>query len=171
MFWQAREPGANAANIDVPVFGCLTWQDDEVSSRGSSYLSRLDPAHTWVVASNGYHGMCEISAPQITDELIGFFNRFVKGEANGFENTPHVQVWHEATANGARGRRAELGHQLQLIRVDSGPAAYARPCTERRALRHPTKGRRAVLQLRVPRAGPRHRGRHRLWSAQPSVER
>jgi uncharacterized protein len=100
-FWQAREPGANAANIDVPVFGCLTWQDDEVSSRGSSYLSGLDPAHTWVVASNGYHGMCEISAPQITDELIAFFNRFVKGETNGFDSTPHVRLWHEATTNGA----------------------------------------------------------------------
>jgi uncharacterized protein len=100
-FWQAREPGANASNIDVPVFGCLTWQDDEVSSRSSSYLSELDPARTWVVASNGYHGMCEISAPQITDELVAFFNRFVKGEANGFDGTPHVRIWHETTANSA----------------------------------------------------------------------
>ncbi|MGH2886171.1 MAG: CocE/NonD family hydrolase, partial [Solirubrobacteraceae bacterium] len=100
-FWQTRAPGANAANIDIPVFGCLTWQDDEVSSRGSSYLSGLDPARTWVVASNGYHGMCEISAPQITDELVAFFNRFVKGESNDFENTPHIQLWHETTANSA----------------------------------------------------------------------
>ncbi|MEA2673683.1 MAG: uncharacterized protein QOI92_875, partial [Chloroflexota bacterium] len=76
-FWQAREPGANASKINVPVFGCLTWQDDEVSSRSSSYLSGVDPAHTWVVASNGYHAQCEISAPQITDELIAFFKRFV----------------------------------------------------------------------------------------------
>jgi hypothetical protein len=100
-FWQTRAPGANAANIDVPVFGCLTWQDDEVSSRGSSYLGGLDPARTWVVASNGYHGMCEISAPQITAELVAFFNHFVKGDANGFETTPHVQLWHEAAANSA----------------------------------------------------------------------
>jgi uncharacterized protein len=100
-YWQAREPGANASNIDVPVFGCLTWQDDEVSSRGSSYLSGLDPTRTWVVAANGYHAMCEISAPQITDELVAFFNRYVKGESNGFERTPHVQLWHEAIANSA----------------------------------------------------------------------
>jgi hypothetical protein len=98
-FWQAREPGADASNIDVPLFGCLTWQDDEVSSRSSSYLSELDPARTWVVASNGYHAMCEISAPQITDELVAFFNRFVKGESNGFESTPHVRIWHDTTAN------------------------------------------------------------------------
>jgi putative CocE/NonD family hydrolase len=100
-FWQARRPGANASEIDVPVFGCLTWQDDEVSSRGSSYLSQLDPARTWVVASNGYHGMCEISAPRITAELVAFFDRFVKGQRNGFGATPHVQVWHDTTADSA----------------------------------------------------------------------
>ena len=83
------------------MFGCLTWQDDEVESRGFSYLSELDRARTWVLATNGYHGMCEISAPQITDELVAFFDRFVKGEANGFERTPHVQLWHETTANAA----------------------------------------------------------------------
>lgn len=100
-FWRAREPGANARKIDIPTFGCLTWQDDEVESRGSSYLSELDPARRWVVASNGYHGMCEISASRITGELVAFFDRFVKGEANGFDRTPHIQLWHEATANSA----------------------------------------------------------------------
>jgi uncharacterized protein len=100
-FWQAREPGAGAANIDVPVFGCLTWQDDEVSSRGSSYLNTLDPARTWVVASNGYHGMCEISASRITNELVAFFNHYVKGQANGFEHTHHLQLWHETATDTA----------------------------------------------------------------------
>src|SRR5581483_4646866 len=66
-----------------------------------SYLGGLDPARTWVVASNGYHGMCEISAPQITAELVSFFDRFVKGQSNGFEHTPHVQLWHEAITNSA----------------------------------------------------------------------
>lgn len=100
-FWQARRPGANVSKIDVPVLGCVTWQDDEVSSRGSSYLAQLDPARTWVVAGNGYHGMCEISAPRITQELVAFFDRFVKGEHNGFATTPHVQVWHDTTADSA----------------------------------------------------------------------
>jgi putative CocE/NonD family hydrolase len=100
-FWQARAPGANVDKIDVPVFGCVTWQDDEVSSRSVSYLGELDPPRTWVVFSNGYHGMCEISAPKITAELIAFFNHFVKGEANGFARTPHLQLWHEATADAA----------------------------------------------------------------------
>jgi uncharacterized protein len=100
-FWHAHEPGANADKIDVPAFGCLSWQDDEVSSRGSSYLSELDPARTWVVATNGYHGMCELDSPQITDELVAFFNRFVKGDSNGFEHTPHVQIWHDTSTDSA----------------------------------------------------------------------
>jgi uncharacterized protein len=101
-FWQAHDPGANASKIDIPVLGCYTWQDDEVSSRGSSYLSGLDPARTWVVATNGYHGQCELDSPQITDEEVAFFDRFVKGVNNGFEqNTPHIQIWHDAYTNSA----------------------------------------------------------------------
>lgn len=100
-FWQAHRPGANAARIDVPVFDCLAWQDDEVSSRGNSYLSELDPARTWVVATNGYHGMCELSSPQITQELVAFFDQFVKGADDGFESTPHIQIWHDTHTDGA----------------------------------------------------------------------
>ena len=100
-YWRAREPGAHADLIDVPTFGCVTWQDDEVSSRSASYFEDLDPATTWIVGSNGYHAQCEISAPRITDELLAFFDHFVRGRSNGFEQTPHVQLWHEATTDGA----------------------------------------------------------------------
>lgn len=100
-YWQARRPGVDAASITVPVFNCLTWQDDEVSSRAFSMLGALDPARTWAVAANGYHAQCEIKAPLVTQELIAFFDHFVKGEANGFEATPHIQIWHEAAVNAA----------------------------------------------------------------------
>jgi len=100
-FWADRLPGANAAKIDIPVFGCVSWQDDETSSRGASYLAGLDPARTWVVATNGYHAQCALHAPRITDELVAFFDRFVKGRSNGFERTPHIQIWHDATTNSA----------------------------------------------------------------------
>ncbi len=101
-FWQAHKPGANAEAIDVPTFGCLTWQDDEVSSRAASLYADLDPKRTWVVASNGYHGMCELDTPRVTKQLVAFFNRFVKGRHNGFERTPHVQLWHDTATNAAK---------------------------------------------------------------------
>jgi|tagenome__1003787_1003787.scaffolds.fasta_scaffold20987710_8 putative CocE/NonD family hydrolase len=101
-YWRAREPGADAAEIDVPALGCVTWQDDEISSRGSFDLAtELNPARTWLVAGNGYHGACETTAPPITAELVAFFDRFVKGDRNGFDHTPHLQVWHDTAKNSA----------------------------------------------------------------------
>ncbi len=100
-YWADRMPGANAARINVPTFGCVSWQDDETSSRGAAYLSKLDPKRTWVVGTNGYHAQCALHPLRITAELVAFFNRFVKGESNGFERTPHIQLWHEAHTNSA----------------------------------------------------------------------
>ncbi|HVV75402.1 MAG TPA: CocE/NonD family hydrolase [Mycobacteriales bacterium] len=123
-WWQAREPGANAARIDIPTFGCESWQDDEVGSRGSTYLSGLDPAKTWVVASNGYHAMCELSAPRIASELVAFFNRFVKGEHNGFEQkTPHVQVWHDTAVKGGDNTPSWISDYKSLSSIPVRPLA------------------------------------------------
>jgi uncharacterized protein len=96
-YWSSRTVGAAAGKINVPAFGCATWQDDEVGSRSTWTLwPRLDAARTWVVAANGYHSMC-VNSTSITNELVHFFDRFVKGEHNGFEATPHMQIWHETT--------------------------------------------------------------------------
>jgi hypothetical protein len=98
-FWKAREPGLHESRIDVPTLACQTWQDDEVSSRAVSMLDVLDPQRTWAVLSNGYHGMCDLSTPRVTRELVAFFDHFVKGDANGFARTPHIQIWHDTTTN------------------------------------------------------------------------
>jgi uncharacterized protein len=96
-YWNSRTVGAAASKITVPAFGCATWQDDEVGSRSTWTLwPRLDPARTWVIAANGYHSMC-VNSTSITNQLVRFFDRFVKGDHNGFETTPHMQIWHETT--------------------------------------------------------------------------
>ncbi|MHB8512135.1 MAG: CocE/NonD family hydrolase, partial [Actinomycetota bacterium] len=96
-FWTTRQPGAGVATIDVPVLGCVSWQDDAVSSRqGDSWYDRLDPSRTWIVGTNGFHGTCDnASNTALTNLLVSYFDRFVKGLDNGFEQTPHVQIWHE----------------------------------------------------------------------------
>jgi uncharacterized protein len=95
--WSSKTVGAAAEQIKVPAFGCQSWQDDEVGSRSTWTLwPRLKPARTWVVATNGYHGMC-VYSKSVTKELVRFFDRYVKGELNGFETTPHVQIWHDTT--------------------------------------------------------------------------
>lgn len=108
-WWRQAMPSTYTDQINVPLLTCLTWQDDETGSRnGIGYLDELDPAKTWVIASNGYHGQCEFNGRTplwalderpalITNTLVNFFDRFVKQEDNGFETeTPHVQIWHEA---------------------------------------------------------------------------
>ena len=96
-FWNSKTVGAAAGKIAVPAFACQTWQDDEVGSRSTWTLwPRLDSARTWVVAANGYHSMC-IESTRIINQLVRFFERFVKGDRNGFEATPHMQIWHETT--------------------------------------------------------------------------
>jgi putative CocE/NonD family hydrolase len=96
-FWSSKTIGEDASKIAVPALGCVTWQDDEVGSRSTWTLwPRLDPKRTWVVTANGYHAQCTNSTP-INDELVRFFDRYVKGERNGFESTPHMQMWHETS--------------------------------------------------------------------------
>ena len=102
--WASKEVGAKAARIAVPVFGCASWQDDEVGSRPAwSLFPRIRPSRLWFVGANGYHAMCELDNDLLDHMLVRFFDRFVRGKRNGFEATPHFQVWHEAhqvTQNG-----------------------------------------------------------------------
>jgi putative CocE/NonD family hydrolase len=96
-YWQSKAIGAAAAKIDVPVLNCTTWQDDEVGSRPAyTIFTRIDPSLLWFIGSNGYHAGCEVSNHLIQDQVVRFFDRFVRGEHNGFKSTPHVQIWHEA---------------------------------------------------------------------------
>jgi putative CocE/NonD family hydrolase len=96
-YWNSKTVGAAASKINVPAFGCATWQDDEVGSRSTWTLwPRLNPARTWVVAANGYHAMC-VNSKRVTAQLVDFFDRFVKGKRNSFEKTAHMQIWHETT--------------------------------------------------------------------------
>ena len=97
-FWTSRTVGAAAERIKVPAFGCQSWQDDEVGSRSAWTLwPRLKRSRTWVIATNGYHSMCVFSK-SIDAELVAFFDRYVKDEHNGFESTPHMQIWHDTTS-------------------------------------------------------------------------
>jgi putative CocE/NonD family hydrolase len=96
-YWQSKAIGASAAKIDVPVLNCTTWQDDEVGSRSAwTLFPRVKPSLLWLIGSNGYHAGCELSNTLIQDQVVRFFDRFVRGADNGFESTPHVQIWHEA---------------------------------------------------------------------------
>ncbi|HEX8003137.1 MAG TPA: CocE/NonD family hydrolase [Mycobacteriales bacterium] len=95
-FW-ARSFSDRIGDIDVPVLSLSAWQDEQVSARVTGAYQALDPATSWHVVTNGNHGV-SASAADFLDLQERFFDRFVAGVANGFETTPHVQVWHELQA-------------------------------------------------------------------------
>lgn len=92
-FWD-RSIGDRIADIDVPVLSLTAWQDEQVGSRVATAYRALDAATTWHVVTNGNHGT-SVTAPAFADLELAFLSHFVGGVANGVENTPHVQVWHE----------------------------------------------------------------------------
>jgi putative CocE/NonD family hydrolase len=104
-FWNSKRIGATAGKIDVPVLGCVTWQDDEVGSRPAwTLFPRIKPSLLWLIGANGYHSQCEVDNTLTQDQEVRFFDHFLKGQDNGWQETPRVQIWHEvhkATVAGA----------------------------------------------------------------------
>jgi putative CocE/NonD family hydrolase len=100
-YWRSKEVGAAAGQIDVPVLGCQSWQDDEVGSRSAwTLFPRVERSLLWFVGMNGHHSACGWSNDRMVGLLVRFFDRFVRGEDNGFTETPHVQLWHETHPEG-----------------------------------------------------------------------
>jgi hypothetical protein len=86
----------------VPTLGCVSWQDDEVGSRPAWSLFRnVDRSKLWMLGMNGYHGMCDLNNDIVNADVVRFFDRFVRGDRNGWERTPRTRIWHEATADEA----------------------------------------------------------------------
>lgn len=95
-FFRAHSPERGLSRIDVPVLGELAWQDEQTGPRGGLAFGRLDPRTTWTVGTNGIHGMYAAS-PDSRRLLHRFLDRYVKGERNGWERTPHQQLWFESS--------------------------------------------------------------------------
>jgi putative CocE/NonD family hydrolase len=90
-FW-STQPERFLDRVHIPVLGCVNWQDTTVYSRAfNAYREQLDPRTTWVVGGNGAHVDC----PNSRARLVRFFDRYLKGEQNSWEATPHLLLAHE----------------------------------------------------------------------------
>jgi hypothetical protein len=121
-YWYQRDLRARTGLIDVPVLSMEDWQDEEVGPRGGYYQEALDPATTWYVGTNGEH---DIYVNQgFRAQLIAFFDHFAQGADNGFETTPHVQLWMDTAAAGApmaSDAQLELAQPAHVITFPSLP--------------------------------------------------
>ncbi|MCU1460766.1 MAG: hypothetical protein JWO37_841 [Acidimicrobiales bacterium] len=98
-----RSPDTHLDRIQVPMLATLSWQDEQLGSRNTDLLARLDDmgrSNWWATLTNGDHGMARTKT-ELAD-LERFYDHFLKGEANGWETRPRVQVWWDAGRDGAR---------------------------------------------------------------------
>ena len=77
-YWTIEHFGPDRA-IRVPTMLMLSWQDEQVGSRGMNMTERLHPDNPWkVVASNGDHG--EYYGGDVLAEIYRFLNVHLRGE-------------------------------------------------------------------------------------------
>ena len=91
---RTRSSIEDLGRINVPMLGVGVDQDEQVGPRGILSYERTDPALTWTITSNGYHGLYQDSRA-LHGQLHRFFDRYLRGIDNGWERTPRVQLWHE----------------------------------------------------------------------------
>ncbi|WP_232677607.1 CocE/NonD family hydrolase [Nocardioides sp. R-C-SC26] len=95
-FFTSRSPERGLGRIQVPVLGEMAWQDEQTGPRGGLAFEKTNPETTWTVGTNGIHGMYAAS-PSSRRLLHRYFDHFLKGEQNGWQRTPHHQLWFESS--------------------------------------------------------------------------
>jgi hypothetical protein len=115
------------AAADIPMLSTLAWQDEQLASRQTHLLAALEDAGStswWATLTNGDHGMARTSRE--LDDLERFYDHFLRGEDNGWDDRPRVEVWWEAGRD--EGERApgwvtELDHWSETERLAAGDLA------------------------------------------------
>jgi len=120
---EIRNLASRTAQITVPVLSMEAFQDEAVISRMGYFQETLDPSRLWYVQTNGAHDL--YVATRFREQLVAFLDHFVKGQANGFELTPHVQVWIEGSYQGP----AEAMYENLTPRMTFTHPTYPLPVT------------------------------------------
>lgn len=85
--FRERSPWEFADRIQVPTFLVESWQDEQVGSRGTHLLERMDPDVPWrFLATNGDHG--EYYGPEVFPEILRFLSYHLKQQAPEEDRRP-----------------------------------------------------------------------------------
>ncbi len=89
-WWKSKRPAFD--NIDVPALVCAGWADHGLHTRGSLLgFEALRSQRKWLF-THGRRKWETFYSEEARDMQRRFFDRFVKGEANGWEDTPRVRL-------------------------------------------------------------------------------
>ena len=134
-----RSPVTRLDRIQVPMLATLAWQDEQLASRQTDLLARLDDLNAtraargqaetpwWATLTSGDHGMARTST-ELAD-LERFYDHVLKHEDNGWDTRPRVQVWWESGRDGgarAPGWVSGLDHWSEAQRIAGGALAARR---------------------------------------------
>lgn len=79
-------------NIDVPALVCASWSNHGLHSRGSfEGFMRISSRQKWLYTHGGPEWEAYYS-PEALEWQKSFFDHFLKGEDNGFEQRPRVRL-------------------------------------------------------------------------------
>lgn len=91
-FWRTRSVTYDVEDIEVPVLMMSAWQDDVLGGRAIESLAGIKHLHA--ILTNGGH-LDTVGQGDAAKQVENFFDYYVKGEQNGFGQTPRIQVWWE----------------------------------------------------------------------------
>ncbi|KKW91612.1 CocE/NonD family hydrolase [Sphingobium chungbukense] len=92
----ARHP-FELENIDVPALICASWSDHGLHTRGSiEGFMRIASEQKWLYTHGGNKWEVYYS-PEAVEWQKSFFDHFLKGEDNGFQDRPRVRLEVRAT--------------------------------------------------------------------------
>ncbi len=114
-YQEARNVSLRTHRINVPVLSITGFQDGATTSRAGYYQQTVDPDLMWMVDTNGGHSMYASETYRKT--MLRFFDRYVKGQKNGFETTPRLQVWQETKVDPVRLAKGGIERNVEA----SGP--------------------------------------------------
>ncbi|HVW70267.1 MAG TPA: CocE/NonD family hydrolase [Steroidobacteraceae bacterium] len=126
---QTRQLRDRTHLIQVPVLSMESFQDEAVTSREGYYQETLDQDRLWMVQTNGGHDLYE--SLRFRPTLLAFFDHFLKGETNGFEKRPHLEVWMDTVSDGVgehpfyEAARPSWVFHRQQVQADVKPVAFA----------------------------------------------
>lgn len=90
VYWAAKRPALE--RIEVPTLICASWSDHGLHTRGSlEGFERIGSTQKWLYTHGGRKWQTFYS-PEARDMQRRFFDHFLKGELNGWEETPRVRL-------------------------------------------------------------------------------
>lgn len=88
-YW--REKSANLERINIPAYIVASWTNELHTHGTFEGFRRISSAHKWLRVHNTHEWFDYYSAENVED-LRRFFDRYLKGIENGWEQTPRVRL-------------------------------------------------------------------------------